>query len=119
VTDIITLEQAKSYVRAPLDVHQDDDAYYLMLEIAHQLVLDHCRQYCSSDATEVATAYALVNAWTVDTAPAGVKAAILETFRDLDSDRGDAEVNHEARRPYSLSPRAAGYLVRLRDPVLR
>jgi hypothetical protein len=118
-TEVITLTQAKQHLRMPLDVHQDDDSLYVLLEIAHGLVFDKCKSYCSDDEDVSAAQYAVVDAWTSDTAPAGVRAAILETLSDLDRNRGDASNRDTAPRYHSLSPRAEGFLALVRDPVLR
>ena len=119
MTELITLTQAKQHLNRPLDVTLDDDALYLILELAHGRVLNECKHYCSTDSTEVALAYANVDAWTSDTAPAGVKAAILEEFGAICADRGDTGDRKESDRYYNLSPRAAGFLTLHRDPVLR
>ena len=118
-TDLVTLTQAKQYVRAPLDVHEDDDALYVNLMTAHALVLDACRQQVTDDATVKAAHVSVVDAWTSDTAPRAVKAAILETFADLDADRGDRSDKTDAQRHWALSPRAAGFLSFTRDPTVR
>ncbi|HET9270556.1 MAG TPA: hypothetical protein VFO31_20405 [Vicinamibacterales bacterium] len=119
MTELINLTQAKQHLRYPLDVDADDDALYQKLELAHGLVLDFCKAYVSDDAAAVAAWYATVDAWTSDTAPAGVRAAILETLSDLDADRGDRNAPAEGQRYHTLPPRAAGFLVRIKDPVLR
>jgi hypothetical protein len=117
--DIISLSQAKDWVNAPLAVTQGDDTFFLMLEIAHGLVLRSCKKICSSDDAVIAAWYAEVDAWTSDTAPPGVKTAILLTFADFNRRRGDDDESLDVSRYHSLPPRAEGALVLVRDPVLR
>lgn len=117
---IVTLTQAKQHLRLPLDVTLDDDALDVLLEVAHGLVRDKCKSYCGDPVTAadaIAAAYAAVDAWTADTAPPGVRAAILQTIADLDLDRNT--LRDTAPRYHSLSPRAEGFLALVRDPVLR
>jgi hypothetical protein len=118
-TDLVTLTQAKQSLRLPLDVDLDDDALYAKLEHAHALVLDYVKTRCTDDQTVKDAWVATVNAWTSDTAPPAVKAAILEMVADLDADRGDRTDANEEQRHWALSPRAAGFLSMKRDPVLR
>jgi hypothetical protein len=117
--DIISLSQAKEHVNAPLSVTEGDNALFVLLEIAHGLVLDKCKSYCSDDVDVSAAQYAVVAAWTSDTAPPGVKAAILWAFSDMFKARGDDPESAAASRYHSLSPRAEGFLALVRDPVLR
>jgi hypothetical protein len=117
--DIISLPQAKDHVNAPLAVTQGDDALFLLLEIAHGLTLAKCKSYCSDDAAVVAAQYAVIDAWTSDTAPPGVKACILYAFAEMFGERGDGPPSTTASRYHSLSPRAEGFLALVRDPVLR
>lgn len=117
-TDLLTLTELKQALRYPLDVHEDDDALYEKLIQAHDLVLTAMKQIVTDDATVKAARVAEVDAWTADTAPRAVKAAIIDTVGDLDLDRGDKGDN-DARRHWALPPRAAGALTMKRDPVVR
>jgi hypothetical protein len=119
MTELVSLTQAKQRLRLPLDVDLDDDALYGMLEEAHALVLSVVKTKVTDDATVKAAWVATVDAWTSDTAPRAVKAAILETVADLDADRGDRSNTDPERRHWALSPRAAGFLTMTRAPVLR
>ena len=119
MTELVSLTQVKQALRLPLDVDLDDDALYAKLEHAHDLVLSYVKTRVTDDATVKAAWVATVDAWTSDTAPQAVKAAILETVADLDADRGDRSDQNDSRRHWALSPRAAGFLAMKRDPVVR
>lgn len=119
-TDLVTLTELKQALRYPLDVHEDDDALYAKLAAAHERVMDAEKQIVTDDATVKAARVAEVNAWTSDTAPMAVKAAIIEEVADADANRGDrATSSDEARRHWALSPRAAAFLTLKRDPTVR
>lgn len=124
MTELVSLTQAKQAVERPLDVTLDDDDLYARLEWAHALVLKRAKNYNPadpSDPTEKDAHVAAVDAWTSDTAPAQVKAAIIAQFEELSGLRGDEPgvSTQEDRRHWALSPRAAGFMTLFNDPVVR
>lgn len=119
MTELVSLTQVKQALRYPLDVTLDDDALYAKLEAAHELVLDRMKQIVTDDVTVKDARVVEVNAWTSDTAPQAVKAAIIECVADMDADRGDRATPDESRRHWALPPRAHGFLALRRDPTLR
>ncbi len=110
---LVTLRQAKQHLRLPLDVTSDDADLTLKLAQAEALVLDYVTQNREdNDAWTV-----IVDAWTSETVPVQIVAAILIQFAELYRFRGDDEQAPET--PYGLlNTRVTALLHRLRDPAL-
>jgi len=110
--ELVTLKQAKQHLKLPLDVHDEDDDMKLKLLAAHALVMHYVTQRVSGGTAWEAT----VDAWTEDTAPKQVLAAILVQFGELYRSRGD-DVRQEHPMG-TLHPYVVSLLYRLRDPAM-
>lgn len=115
--ELVTLSQAKRHCNIPLDEHDHDDSVRMYLEQAQEIILDYVKQRV--DATE-ATAWAVVvEAWTDETAPRQVLAAILRLTAHLYRDRGDEFPGQRLESELGELPRdVTMFLHRLRDPAL-
>jgi hypothetical protein len=110
----VTLEQAKSHLKLPLDVDTEDEDLQLKLFVAHELVMDYLTQRVSGiDEWTVEVA-----AWTADTAPKRVIGAILIQFGELYRARGDDYDPKDAPPMGTLCPDVVKLLYRLRDPAV-
>src|SRR5678816_3413237 len=87
--EFVTLEQAKSHLKLSLDADTEDEDLQTKLFVAHEVVMDYLTQRVSSASDWEAT----VQAWTADTVPKRVIAAILIQFGELYRDRGDSDTN--------------------------
>jgi hypothetical protein len=106
VANLVTLSQAKSHLRV-IDDAQDDDILG-KLDAAESIVLDYINTTVTWRTTTAA--------WTEDTVPTFVRAAILLQLGELFKFRGDNDgPKHEAGQ---LSPVVTNLLRRSRDPVL-
>lgn len=104
--DVVTLEDAKAHLRITSD--QDDFDLSEKLLDATQIVIDYLTR---RDATWNAT----MEAWTADTVPRSVRAAILVQLGELTRKRGD-DPTLEPVTPVGLSPTVMALLMRYRDP---
>lgn len=106
---LVTLVEAQNHLRIPLTSTDDD----LFLKIAQAEAV--IRQYLERiDGTDWDATMA---AWTSDTVPPVIKAAILCQVGELYRFRGD-DLEQPAREPGYLSPLIRSLLARYRDPVL-
>ncbi len=112
--ELVTLDQAKQHLKLSLDVDTEDDDLQLKLLVAHEVVMDYLTQRLE-DADEWETT---VNAWTADTAPRRVIAAILVQFGDLYRNRGDDPEANKNVEMGTLCPDVVKLLYRLRDPAV-
>lgn len=110
---IITLAQAKRAARITLP---DDDAdLYLRLEASHETVLEYVNNRLGDTSEDWTSEIA---EWNADTAPKGVKAAILQMFCHLSRFRGD-DPDKAGPRPNpdgDLPEEVKLYLKKFRDP---
>lgn len=106
---LIALDDAKLHLNITDTSHDSDVA--MKLDAAEAIVLD----YIGSTSTWRTTAAA----WTADTLPAVVQAAILVQLGELygASGRGD-DAKGPVYTPGQLSPQVTNYLMRYRDPVV-
>jgi hypothetical protein len=113
--ELVTLEQAKSHLKLPLDIDTEDEDLQLKLFVAHEVVMDYLTQRLD-EADEWAT---IVQAWTADTVPKRVIAAILIQFGELYRERGDdADRRYDPSAMGTLCPDVVKLLYRLRDPAV-
>ncbi len=113
--ELVTLDQAKSHLKLPaISPDPQDDDLELKLQVAHENVMDYLSQRVSDQDTWQET----VDAWTVDTVPKRVMAAILEEFSFLYRFRGDDEQKAPENPGDSVCPGAKRLLIRFRDPAL-
>lgn len=113
--ELVSLDQLKAHIN--LTTSAMDDDLQVKLEIAQEMVIDYINQ-------RVDTAVALlwdaeIAAWTDETAPKRVRAAILQMGAWLYKHRGD---EHPADAPKldpgDLPMEVKMYLWRLRDPAI-
>ena len=108
MADLIALEDAKAHLRVTSD-REDADITNKLLA-AQQVILDYLTRRDTAWNDEMA-------AWTEDTVPASVKAAILVQLGELRRNRGD-EAEIRPQGPTALSPTVMSLLMRYRDPGL-
>lgn len=107
---LLTLEQAKKHLRLP-DTSAEDDDLQAKLVQAQAIVLDYLRD--TTNTTWTAT----MDAWTDETVPATVQAAILMQLGYLYRYRGDEP--DEVKSEYgNLAPGVIACVYRLRQPVI-
>ena len=107
---IVTLAQAKKHLRVVS--HDDDDDIMDKLDQATALVLDYVYR---DDDDWLAT----IIAWSPDTAPKSIQAAVLVQCAELYRFRGDDLPKETPERQHGfLSPAVAAYLHRFRDPSI-
>ena len=111
--EFVTLDQAKSHLKLSLDNDAEDDDLQLKLLVAHEVVMDYVNQRVSGADEWDAT----ITAWTAETVPKRVIAAILEQFADLYRNRGD-DVVTTRQELGTLAPGVVRLLYRLRDPAV-
>ena len=105
--EVITLAEAKRHLRI---THADEDVDISdKLEAATQVIIDYLSR---RDATWNAT----MDAWTAETIPKSVRAAILVQLGELTAKRGDEDPIAPTPQPVSLSPTVMALLMRYRDP---
>lgn len=108
--EILTFEQAKAQIR--ITHEYEDDDLELKLTLAHGIVLDYI--YLSRTAS--ADLLETMQAWSDDSAPAGVKAAIARMFTNLVEFRGD---NRDMEVDGNDLPADVRQLLRMhKDPVI-
>jgi hypothetical protein len=113
MADLVTLDDAKAHIRV-IDSTQDQDLE-LKLAQATEIVLDYVNQRREATA-DVGDWAAIVAAWTDETVPAQVQAAILKQFAYLWRFRGDDE--NPPALENGLAPGVAALLARFRDPAI-
>lgn len=113
---LVTLQQAKHAARMDPNYHDEDADLYMRLETAHALVLDNLdNQIDDTDDVWLDT----MLAWTSDTAPKAVKAAILAMFTHLVRFRGDEGPKDAPDNPDGDLPQHVRMLLkRYRDPTV-
>lgn len=104
--DLITIDEAKAHLRVTT-VQEDGDIEDKLLA-ATQVVIDYLTRRDTSWNAQMA-------AWTSETVPASIRAAILVQLGELYRKRGD-ESEIEPVRPVALSPTVMALLMRYRDP---
>jgi hypothetical protein len=113
MADLITLDEAIAHLRLPEDYGGDTQSRQDLQDkvlAATQVVID----YLTRRETEW---NATMDAWTTDTVPASVKAAVLVQLGHLYRQRGDDDIPPETTGPgASLSPTVMSLLMRYRDP---
>jgi hypothetical protein len=122
LVELVTLDQAKQHLKLSLDADSEDDDLQLKLFVAHELVIDYLTQRVSDADAWSAT----VSAWTAETAPKRVLAAILVQFAHLYTFRGDDGPNEVGGRWKAevqgdigaISPDVIMLLYRFRDPAI-
>jgi hypothetical protein len=113
--ELIPLDMLKGHLRLPLDYTAEDDDLQVKLDQATVLVLDFVNQRVSDPEAWAET----VAAWTEDTVPAQVQAAILNQAAYLRRFRGDDPSQDEPRGPEGYLPKnVTMWLTRLKDPAL-
>jgi len=112
--EFVTLEQAKQHLKLSLDVDTDDEDLQIKLFVAHEVVMDYLTQRVSEASDWAAT----VQAWTADTVPKRVIAAILIQFGELYRQRGDDQDRRYTEELGTLCPDVVKLLYRLRDPAV-
>lgn len=110
--ELVTLVQMKRHLN--VEGLTDHDAKIQdYLDVAHEVVIDYVKQR-RSGATDWA---AEVDAWTEDTVPMRVKAAIMRQCAELFRFRGD-DGQDPPRAQGELAPGVTQLLYRMRDPAL-
>lgn len=113
--ELVSLAMLKGHLRIALDFTAEDDDLQLKLDMATVVVLDFVDQRVSDAEAWAAT----VAAWTEDTVPAQVQAAILNQAAYLYRFRGDDPSQDEPKRENGyLPPSVTMWLTRLKDPAL-
>jgi hypothetical protein len=112
MADLVTLAQAKKHLRLPLVGSHEDDDLYAKLAQAHAMVLDYVNQRRDDD-----TWADTVAAWTDETAPKQVTAAILTMVGVIYRFRGDDEEAPKWSDGH-MPPMVRMMLDRLRDPAV-
>lgn len=106
--ELVTLEQFKKHLRLGDNTEQDDDLE-LKLMLAQGIVIDYITRPDDDWLAEI-------EAWTDETVPAPVLAAILVQAAELWRFRGDeAAIDRDVG---DLSPQVKSYLRRYRDHVV-
>lgn len=113
MADLVSIDDAKAEAR--ITSSAEDAVLERKLDEATELVLDYVNQRREATA-DVGTWDATVSAWTYETVPAQVQAAILKQFLYLYRFRGDDE-NPPALES-GLAPGVAALLARFRDPTI-
>lgn len=107
---LVTIEDAKA--QAGITITDDDALIDLHLNQAEAFVLRHIRRPTDVDWT------AEIAAWTPETVPLHIQAAILRMFVNLHSDRGDEPANRWRETVNGLPPEVDVLLRPYRDHVL-
>lgn len=110
---LVPLRDAKRRLQLPVDVTANDADLQAILDESEAIVLDYVTQRRDDNVAWAA----IVDAWTAETLPLQVKAAILVQFGELYRFRGDDE--QAPKSDYGmLNSRVTAMLYRLRDPAL-
>lgn len=112
--DLVSLEHYKRELKRH-GTTAEDDVLAPKLAAAEVMVLEHVSQRLGDDAEDWADTVA---AWTEDTAPAPVVAAILELAVCFDRFRGDDEDAPDWMKEGRLPPMVLMKLGRYRDPAI-
>lgn len=113
--ELVTLEQLKARLKLPaISPDPEDDDLELILEIAHENVMDYLTQRVSEGDEWEAT----VDAWTADTAPKRVLGAILAEAVFRYRFRGDDPQGQPGSGDDVVCEDAKRLLKRLRDPAI-
>ena len=111
IPDLVTLEQARAHLRLGSTTPLGYDDVQDKLHQATMVVLGYLDRADDDWTAEMA-------AWTIDTVPREVQAAILLQLGELYRFRGDDEVNIAPYRERGyLAPGVTALLHRLRDPA--
>jgi hypothetical protein len=114
--ELVSLDQLKEHLKLGTGSAQDDDLQ-TKLEVAQEMVLDYINQRL--DTAEALVWGAAIEAWTDETAPKRVRAAILQMAAWLYKYRGDAAPQDApVLDPGDLPRDVKMYLWRLRDPAI-
>lgn len=111
--ELVMLEDMKRHLNVE-GLTEHDAKIQMYLDAAHEVVLDYVKNRVSNASTWEAT----VDAWTDDTVPKRVKAAIMRQCADLFRFRGDDDGDEPKRELGYLAPGVTALLYRLRDPAL-
>src|SRR5689334_14817310 len=106
--DLVDLEAAKAHLRVTTTAEDDDIGG--KLEAATQVVVDYLTRAHDTDWN------AAMAAWTADTVPRTVRAAILVQLGELYRLRGDDADAGRQGATADLSPTVKALLMRYRDP---
>ena len=113
--ELVSLDQLKAHINVSSSANDDD--LQVKLETAQELVIDYINQRLS--AAEALVWEAEIAAWTDETAPKRVRAAILQMGAWLYQHRGDEHPSDSPKlEPGDLPPEVKMYLWRLRDPAI-
>lgn len=105
--ELITLQEAKDHLRIR---HEDEDPDINdKLLAATQVIIDYLSRRDTAWNAEM-------DAWTPETVPKSVRAAILVQLGELSVKRGDEDPTPVAPTPTSLSATVMALLMRYRDP---
>ena len=115
MSDLANVDQLKRELKLPLDSTAEDDVLQRKLDDATELVLDYVGQRLGDTAEDWAETVA---AWTEDTAPKAVIAAVLDLSVALYRFRGDDVEGPKWLEEGHLPPSVRMKLDRLRDPVI-
>ena len=113
--ELVSLDQLKAHLN--LTSSANDDDLQVKLETAQALVIHYINQ--KVDAAEALLWHAEIAAWTDETAPKQVLAAIRQMGAWLYRHRGDEHPSDSPKlAPGDLPDEVKMYLWRLRDPAL-
>jgi hypothetical protein len=113
--ELVSLDQLKAHLRVSASVTAEDDDLQMKLDQAHEAVLDFVKQRISDAVTWEAE----VDAWTDETVPKRVVAAILRMAGYLYQDRGDMAPQDWPKLELGELPRDVVMLLyRQLDPAL-
>lgn len=112
MNELVPLALAKRHLR--ISAYSEDGDLQMKLDQAHATIENYVDQRLSDAAAWTAT----VDAWTEDTAPKQLIAAILLQFGAMVRFRGDDDDIRGGFDENGLAPGVAGLLRRLRDPAL-
>lgn len=104
--ELVTIEEAKGHLRITSDSDNPDLA--IKLEAATQVIIDYLTRRDEDWNAEM-------EAWTPDTVPSSIRAAVLVQLGELYRKRGD-DPDVEQRPTVSLSTTVMSLLMRYRDP---
>lgn len=111
--ELVTLDQLKAHLK--LSGTAEDDDLQMKLEQAQEMVISYVNQRVSDGDTWSVS----VNAWTDETAPKVVLAAILRMAGHLYRFRGDDSAQDQPKMELGELPRDVTMLLyRHRDPAL-
>lgn len=117
MADLATLQHAKTHLRLTGTTEHDLDIR-LKIEEATAMVVSWLKNYIG-DTDERAARYAVIDAWTVDSAPIEVRSAVLRLIGHLFYLRGgdDPKISPKLMNG-DLPEDVTMFLKRLRDPAI-